>query len=380
MSMPHTNFAWTRSARLEPAGPIDDETWTRHSAVGSDDYSVRVTKGKRTDLLALKKNVVSSLKTQVERCRASRTDLYGRTGLEPVSTCPVCQSSSVGAPERAKIYGASYIQCERCTHIFVSHRPSAASITEFYLSDVNYASTYTDRSAAESRLQAIAIPWVRWMCDAYERSWGRPPRRILDVGSGAGHFVEACRRQGLVADGIELSESSRDFARQVWGFELDGRDFTQVAEAYHGVDVVTFWGLLEHTPNPSRIVECARHILSPDGGMVIAKLPRWRSLSSAAQAHFSDTVIRHLDPMGHIMCFTDASAAELFYRCALRPAHVWYYGMDVYETLMQVALSVDEFAGFLGSGIAQTALQQAVDEVGFSDGLTIAVTPRGPNV
>ena len=109
------------------------------------------------------------------------------------------------------------------------------------------------------------------------------PKRILDVGSGAGHFVEACRRDGIHADGIELSESSREFAREIWGFELDGRNFFDVVQDYKGYDLVTFWGLLEHTPFPGKILDTAYEIVSESSkGMVISKIPRWNSLSSAA--------------------------------------------------------------------------------------------------
>jgi 2-polyprenyl-3-methyl-5-hydroxy-6-metoxy-1,4-benzoquinol methylase len=369
-------FKWKKLAALDQAEEARQETWFRMEEGKEESFDVSILKGKKTDLLSLKKDVVGSIKTQVERFRESRTRLYAAPDHERVASCPVCEASSTDTREGKTIYGAHYRQCNVCSHVYVVNRPSRKTISNFYLSDVNYASTYTNKTAAESRLNAIAKPWLDWTQQIFQQAYGRLPRSVLDVGSGAGHFVEACRRAGMTANGVELSESSRTFAREVWGFELDGGDFCEVHEKYTNVDIVTFWGLLEHTPNPSELVACARKILCKDGGMIIAKLPRWHSISSAAQKLYSESVIRHLDPMGHIMAFTDSSAAEMFHRCGLRPSHAWYYGMDIYEMLMQMSVAKDEFSVFVGSGPEQVELQQAIDNGTLSDGLTIAVVPR----
>lgn len=367
---------WKKLSGLDQSEDAGREVWHRVEDGKQESYDVSILKGKKTDLLSLKKDVVGSIKAQVERFKESRTRLYAAPDHEQVQHCPVCEAPSANTRNGTVIYGAKYRQCNACSHVYVVNRPSRKTISNFYLSDVNYASTYTNKTAAESRLSAIAKPWLDWTTDIFQKTYGRAPRSVLDVGSGAGHFVEACRRAGMTANGVELSESSREFARNVWGFELDGGDFCEVYEKYQGVDIVTFWGLLEHTPNPAELVKCARKILDQSGGMIIAKLPRWHSLSSAAQTIFNDSVIRHLDPMGHIMCFTDSSAAEMFHRCGLRPSHAWYYGMDVYEMLMQLSVAKDEYSVFVGSGPEQVELQQAIDNGTLSDGLTIAVVPK----
>jgi SAM-dependent methyltransferase len=279
--------------------------------------------------------------------------------------------------EVANIYGAHYVQTPDTGHVFVMNRPTLKSIKDFYLNDVTYAATYTDKASAETRLNTIAVPWRDWMTSVFEKQYGRKPQSVLDVGSGAGHFVEACRRAGMIANGVELSQSSRNFAKEIWGFELDGRDFLMTEKDYEGYDIVTFWGLLEHTPNPSIILNTAFNIISKsNAGMIISKLPRWNSLSSASQRLNPTTIIRHIDPMGHIMLFSDASAAELYYRCGIKPIAAWYYGMDVYETLMQIGNSTGNYTALTGTKKMQVELQQFVDEVRFSDGLTLVGVPK----
>ncbi|HYW96772.1 MAG TPA: class I SAM-dependent methyltransferase, partial [Bacteroidales bacterium] len=316
----------------------EKESWIRASDGEQEAFEVEIYKGKKTNLLALKKNIVENITKQLDYYSESRQKLYKDSEMEDVVECPVCGESSDSTQHKVTIYGANYVQCNTCSHVYVIKRPSKKSINDFYLNDVTYATTYTDKKSAETRLNSIAVPWAKWMIALYEKKYGRKPKKVLDVGSGAGHFVEACRREGIEAYGIELSESSREFSRNIWGIELDGRDFNEVATEYEGADIVTFWGLLEHTPNPSQLLQRAYQITSrsQQGGMVISKLPRWDSLSSAIQRLSSDTIIRHLDPMGHIMAFTDASASEIYYRNKFVPVAAWYYGMDVYETLMQI--------------------------------------------
>ncbi len=356
---------------------VATEKWIREENGCSESFDVQIFPGKKTDLLGLKKNIVDSIQSKQEYYKRTREQIYQPENLEKVDNCPVCGASAGLASTKANIYGAEYASCSNCTHVYVLKRPTKTAIEGFYLNDVTYAATYTDKASAESRLNTIAVPWREWTVQLFESIYGRRPKSVLDVGSGAGHFVEACRRDGIKAEGIELSESSRAFAKEIWNIELDGRDFFEAAEDYQGYEIVTFWGLLEHTPNPSKILETANSIISEsNSGLVISKVPRWDSLSAAIQRIKTDTILRHLDPMGHIMCFTDESAAELYYKNDLMPTAAWYYGMDVYETFMQIGAEIDDYNVLTKTGAIQLDLQQLIDDVRFSDGLTLAGIPK----
>ncbi len=367
---------WYRRELLSPnQNNTSEESWIREDEK-EDAYSVKTFLGKKTNLLKLKKNVVENITDQLVYFKKTRTKVYNQPDKELVASCPVCGTTSKTATHQVTIYAAEYVTCSHCTHAYVVNRPSPNALHQFYLSDVNYAATYTDKASAESRLNAIAVPWRDWMVQLYQDMYGKLPNKILDVGSGAGHFVEACRRTGMQADGIELSEASREFAKNIWGIDMDDRDFTKVDQDYQGYDVITFWGLLEHTPNPKELLATAQRIFAENPNtMVIAKLPRWHSLSGFIQNICNDTIVRHLDPMGHISCYTDTSAAELYYQSGFSPVAAWYYGMDVYELLMQISHHTKHYESLLETGEIQMELQQKLDEVKLSDGLTLVGVP-----
>lgn len=366
---------WKKTTDLVQQGNHNKELWIRQSNEKIESFPMELYLGKKTDLLKLKKKIISSLSDKLLYYRESREKLYKNLDYEHVSNCPITGIETELTNEIANIYGAQYVQTPDTGHVYVKNRPNKKSIHDFYLNDVTYAATYTDKSGAENRLQAIAVPWLEWTKKVYYKQYGKLPKKILDVGSGAGHFVEACRRDGIEANGIELSESSQNFAKEIWGIKLDGRNFLDVNNEYKGYDIITFWGLLEHTPNPKIIMNAAFDMLSNSDGMVISKLPRWNSLSSAAQRLNTETILRHIDPMGHIMLFSDASAAELYYQTNFKPIAAWYYGMDVYETLMQSCNIVKDYTILNKTGSFQQDLQQFIDEQRFSDGLTLVGVP-----
>ena len=366
---------WTRKTVMKPHTFETNEVWEREEEGKRIDYPIHVLMGKKTNLIGLKKDIISGIKKNLEYYKRTRTELYSGDDLEEVGECMVTGIATSETKEVANIYGARYVQTPDTGHVYVRYRPTKSAINNFYLNNITYAATYTNKETAEFRLNSIAVPWRDWMVKTYQSIHGRAPKKVLDVGSGAGHFVEACRRDGMDAHGIELSESSREFARNTWGLELDGSDFLDTTE-YLDYDVVTFWGLLEHTPNPKQILAKAYDVLSKKSGMVISKLPRWDSLSSASQRVNPDTIIRHIDPMGHIMLFSDASAAELYVQSNFAPKTAWYYGMDVYETLLQVGNNLGVYDCLTQTGDLQMELQQFIDEARFSDGICLVGVPQ----
>ena len=368
---------WHKKSDLFINRDRNKETWIREDNSQTEEFGINLYLGKKTNLLGLKQNIIDSIKSQLEYYRTTREKLYAKDNLEYVPKCPVTGTDTSKTKPVANIYGAEYVQTPDTGHVYVKYRPKSTAIENFYLNDVTYAATYTNKEKANVRLKAIAEPWCTWMMDAFYQEYGRKPESVLDVGSGAGHFVKACLDNGINAKGIELSESSREFAKNIWDIELDGRDFLKVFEEYKGYEVITFWGLLEHTPFPSKILEAAYKIIKASKtGMVISKVPRWDALGTAAQILNSSTIIRHLDPMGHIMIFSDASAAEIYYRNQLKPVAAWYYGMDVYETLMQIGNQLNLYDPLIKLGNFQINLQQFIDDARFSDGLTLVGIPK----
>jgi 2-polyprenyl-3-methyl-5-hydroxy-6-metoxy-1,4-benzoquinol methylase len=329
---------WYKQIPMGQFGPGEDlETWQFRAPQGEvlRQYDVRVTTGKEIDLFSFRSALAKDYVAVATAMRKSREGLFKGT-VDRVTECPVCLASTKGTPERLNIYGGRYHQCLNCSHYFVINRPSEEVITEFYSKGSAYHGTYVDKTIVDQRVNQIAIPKAKWIIEQFTKIYGHAPKTILDVGAGAGHFVHACKKLGLEAHGVELSEYGGAFCKEQFGFELDREDITTGWKKYKDIDVVTFWGVIEHVPYPGALMDAAYKILKDRKGIVLCELPNWNCMSTVVQSTFPTQVNRHLEPFAHIQCFTENSAVKVYEQSGFGPAAAWYYGMDLYEMLTNV--------------------------------------------
>jgi SAM-dependent methyltransferase len=86
-----------------------------------------------------------------------------------------------------------------------------------------------------------------------------PPGPVLDVGAGDGTLLDALRRHGRDAIGLELV-STRPDIKTTDIADLDQHDFA----------AIVFWHSLEHLPRPAEALARAAELLAPGGVLVIA--------------------------------------------------------------------------------------------------------------
>lgn len=95
--------------------------------------------------------------------------------------------------------------------------------------------------------------------------------KILDVGCGGGILSEALARTGAQVTGIDLSKGAIEAARehaQAGGLTIDYKvtNVEDIAQAKEGsFDVVTCMEMLEHVPDPERIVAACAKAIKPGG-------------------------------------------------------------------------------------------------------------------
>ena len=104
--------------------------------------------------------------------------------------------------------------------------------------------------------------------------------KILDVGCGGGILSEALAKTGAMVTGIDLSRASIEVAKQhaqKQGLEIDYRyeSVEEIARKHAGsFDVVTCMEMLEHVPEPGKIVAACAQALKPDGHAFFSTINR----------------------------------------------------------------------------------------------------------
>lgn len=116
-------------------------------------------------------------------------------------------------------------------------------------------------------------------------------RRLLEVGVGMGADFVRFVRAGATATGVDLTERSVALTRDALEREGLQADVT-VADAENlpfgdgAFDIVYSWGVLHHSPSPSRAIEECLRVLAPGGELRIMLYHRRSWVALAAWFRF----------------------------------------------------------------------------------------------
>jgi len=147
-------------------------------------------------------------------------------------------------------------ECAGCGFQFFN--PALAGAGEFY-------------AEAESPGYYPAVRREFEMARAFATARGL--RSVLDVGGGDGAFLDLARRAGLRTYGCELNAHAAAIAAEK-GHTMLGKPLPALTpeDVAGGVDVMTFFQVVEHLPDPRRFLAGALHLLRP-GGFIIITVP-----------------------------------------------------------------------------------------------------------
>ena len=274
----------------------------------------------------------------------------GNPKSEKVSSCPICGSD--GKTEGPVIYDIGYNICSACGMYYAGLRLRHEDLKEYYSKDASYSKTsYADKETYLYRAKEVSSPKIDFVSTFIKTSG----KKWLDVGSGIGDVVHNLSSKGFNARGLELSEESIRFSKEVFGVDLEKKDIGDVlkSEGKGSFDVVSYFGVLEHMSDPLRQVDAACQLLSP-GGLLVIEVPSAESFSVLGDSFFTGSVVRQMTPFQHITLFSQKSLATLAKKFSLEPEGMWFIGLDFYNLILHVGAAVP---GFLESEACRKAFE-----------------------
>jgi SAM-dependent methyltransferase len=181
-------------------------------------------------------------------------------------------------------------RCAACGLAFLWPPPSDATL------DALYGTYYRPDNVALHPITAARYHEILERLEA-----GRGPGRLLDVGCGAGQFLEVALARKWDAEGTEISSSAAPFlaGRGVTVHRGELPDLT-LESSY---DAVTLFEVIEHFRRPQQYLEAARRLLRP-GGWLYLTTPnfdglsrrllggRWRVMAPEHLAYYSPRALR----------------------------------------------------------------------------------------
>ncbi|HWG40671.1 MAG TPA: class I SAM-dependent methyltransferase [Candidatus Acidoferrales bacterium] len=175
---------------------------------------------------------------------------------EIVLACNVCQSNHIQKVDP----DFNFCRCDSCGYVFDSPRPSFAEISAFYSQAGKY-DTWLKEERSRDRL------WTRRLKKLLESG---AKGRLLDIGTGYGQFLHHAQPFFSGVTGTEVSASAIAIAKEKYGLLLLAGQVEDLDLPAESFDIITLFHVLEHVPDPSKLVHRCHALLRAQGTLVIA--------------------------------------------------------------------------------------------------------------
>lgn len=223
-------------------------------------------------------------------------------------TCPVCGSTRANALEQFR--GGRVLQCRACGLARARHTPTPEQLEDYYRD-------YPVRDVL-SPITALRYDELLDEFEAY-----RTTGRILDVGCGAGLFLERAKARGWEAHGTEYGERAvkacRDRGIRIMPGALEPDNYREAP-----FDVVTSFEVMEHLVDPAADARRMAQVLRP-GGLLYVTTPNFNSVSRWL-AGPGWTIVAHPE---HPSLFTPRAMRHMLRDAGLRERSVRTTGISV---------------------------------------------------
>ncbi|MDP4262630.1 MAG: class I SAM-dependent methyltransferase [Bacteroidota bacterium] len=208
--------------------------------------------------------------------------------------CPLCGSEKYTIIyEHLQFPGASLVKCSHCSHIYTltSYQPANDKL----YNDGVYK-VVENRDSLFDKILNREYKRVIRKISSFKPLKGS----LLDFGCGKGKFGSLANKNGWKVKGVETAPERAEYAKKIYGLEVDTNFFTAGKIFDIDFDVLTLFHVAEHLSQPGNLLkELIGQNVKKDG-LVVIEVPNINSL----QAKIAGSKWMHLDVPRHISHFT----------------------------------------------------------------------------
>ena len=181
------------------------------------------------------------------------------------------EASAHYGPVIATVDGYDVIACEACGFRHIDPLFTDAELKKFYDGEFyeKERPDYFDRMEADKEWWMLRYRHYYGLLEAHAPNGNNSGRRILDIGSGPGYFLEAGRMRDWQVLGFEPSRIAADYT-VARGLAVVNDFFSAAKARAHGpFDAISLSMVLEHVRDPIGLIEDARSLLVPGGLLLL---------------------------------------------------------------------------------------------------------------
>ena len=165
-------------------------------------------------------------------------------------------------------------------------------------------------------------------------------KKLLDVGCGAGLYLDYLKSKGYSVEGIELSPWGYNIAKNKLGLKVHNDLIENLEPPRDKFDVITLYDVLEHTTNPNKFLQELKKWLKKDG-MVMFNVPNIDSAISKS----TKELWNKLCPPDHTFHFNAKSVSYLLNKNGYYPFSISTNNGELGESLGQFTIGVWHMIG-----------------------------------
>ena len=173
--------------------------------------------------------------------------------------CPLCGSNDsrviVGAKQR------TVVECRGCRLRALSPMPTLDDLVS-----INEETVHPFFNACLEDEDTYRVYFASKLNDLQRF---QPSGRVLDVGCGAGFFLDAARQRGYDVAGVDLSPVPAEYVQRRLGLNVAVGSLYDYAAPRMSFDAVTIFQTIEHDPHPAELCKELLRILRPGGALMV---------------------------------------------------------------------------------------------------------------
>jgi 2-polyprenyl-3-methyl-5-hydroxy-6-metoxy-1,4-benzoquinol methylase len=246
-------------------------------------------------------------------------------------TCNCCGTTSNEPLFNVK--GYALVRCSGCGLAYIANPPSMEELKHLYSAAASYHAELCDpASAAFAQQDRIA----RRHLAVTRRS--RAQGRLLDVGCSIGQFVAHAQKSGFAASGLEMNQTSVEFARAHYGAEVTCGTIHDAPQSAGSIDVLTMFDVIEHVADPLGDLRKAYELVAP-GGLAVLSTPNIDGLFPRISMKFAKRLDYwpHPEPPYHLFQFSVQTLAAMVRKAGFDIVETRHYAIDLAYTFGQPA-------------------------------------------
>jgi SAM-dependent methyltransferase len=251
---------------------------------------------------------------------ADRSDYPGNRAAE--NLCPLC-GMYVGVEASTRKTGNwTYAQCGSCGALSLNPMPDEATLRSYY------NDAYSVPPERYVRQTAQNAPLI--LKELGERLPGKG--KLLEVGCSYGSFLDAARREGWDAAGIELDDRAARHGRENLSLKiLAGTLESEMGRLEPPYDAIVTFHVIEHLRDPIEFLKRCRELLR-EGGVLILKTPNVASWIAQRTGPYWEW----LSPPAHIHLFSAGTLELVLQKTGFGAEKIWSQRGDAHNHLFQL--------------------------------------------